>query len=69
MGSNQAFPEHWRWRIFVLPEVPKTELTGPVGGELELGGRKIAVKPLDFPPSGQIRFREFADPCPALLLV
>ena len=69
MGSNQAFPEHWHWRIFVLPEVPKTELSGPVGSELEFSGRKIAGKPLDFPPSGQIRFRDFADPCPALLLV
>ena len=66
---DKAFPDHWRWRIFALPEIPENDLTGPFGTELETGGRRIAGQPLEFPPSGQILLSDFSGDAPAFLLV
>lgn len=67
--ADKAFPDHWRWRIFALPEIPENDLTGPFGTELETGGRRIAGQTLEFPPSGQILLSDFSEDAPAFLLV
>jgi len=57
---DAAFPEHWLWRVFDLPdETDAAAVTGPVGDELVLDGVRISGQPLSFPPSGQTVLKEY----------